>query len=251
MRKGSSFDSLLSQIESEKARIDAEAQTKKASPARGRGQAAADASRGRRGKQGGRRSEHHFEPEVPELVSGASKDDRYAQMAVQVEQLQRDKVLAEARAAVAAATSNEGEGRRRRRKEKREAEQRERIAQEAIEKGIDPDLMLDDSVVEIAQGATVGDFSDALGVPSSDVIKRLFLLGQVLTVTQSMSDELIELIADDMGRKGHASPRATTSSRAAQRGSCCCNWARSAAGVLFSRDSPLVEISLQEERQRY
>ena len=201
MRKGSSFDSLLSQIESEKARIDAEAQTKKASPARGRGQAAADASRGRRGKQGGRRSEHHFEPEVPELVSGASKDDRYAQMAVQVEQLQRDKVLAEARAAVAAATSNEGEGRRRRRKEKREAEQRERIAQEAIEKGIDPDLMLDDSVVEIAQGATVGDFSDALGVPSSDVIKRLFLLGQVLTVTQSMSDELIELIADDMGRK--------------------------------------------------
>ena len=103
--------------------------------------------------------------------------------------------------AVAAATSNEGEGRRRRRKEKREAEQRERIAQEAIEKGIDPDLMLDDSVVEIAQGATVGDFSDALGVPSSDVIKRLFLLGQVLTVTQSMSDELIELIADDMGRK--------------------------------------------------
>ncbi|WP_455164635.1 translation initiation factor IF-2, partial [Slackia exigua] len=61
--------------------------------------------------------------------------------------------------------------------------------------------MLDDSVVEIAQGATVGDFSDALGVPSSDVIKRLFLLGQVLTVTQSMSDELIELIADDMGRK--------------------------------------------------
>ncbi|WP_039993465.1 translation initiation factor IF-2 [Slackia sp. CM382] len=201
MRKGSSFDSLLSQIESEKARIDAEAQTKKASPARERGQAAADASRGRRGKQGGRRSEHHFEPEVPELVSGASKDDRYAQMAVQVEQLQRDKVLAEARAAVAAATSNEGEGRRRRRKEKREAEQRERIAQEAIEKGIDPDLMLDDSVVEIAQGATVGDFSDALGVPSSDVIKRLFLLGQVLTVTQSMSDELIELIADDMGRK--------------------------------------------------
>ncbi|WP_314651352.1 translation initiation factor IF-2 [Slackia exigua] len=201
MRKGSSFDSLLSQIESEKARIDAEAQTKKASPARGRGQAAADTSRGRRGKQGGRRSEHHFEPEVPELVSGASKDDRYAQMAVQVEQLQRDKVLAEARAAVAAATSNEGEGRRRRRKEKREAEQRERIAQEAIEKGIDPDLMLDDSVVEIAQGATVGDFSDALGVPSSDVIKRLFLLGQVLTVTQSMSDELIELIADDMGRK--------------------------------------------------
>ena len=35
----------------------------------------------------------------------------------------------------------------------------------------------------------------------NDFIKRLFMLGQVLTLTQSMNDELVELIADDMGRK--------------------------------------------------
>ena len=72
---------------------------------------------------------------------------------------------------------------------------------EAIEKGLDPSLVLDDSVVEIPQGATVAKFAELIGVQPNDVIKRLFLLGQVLTLTQSMGDELVELIADDMGRK--------------------------------------------------
>ena len=120
---------------------------------------------------------------------------------MQAEKLQRDKVLAEARAAVAAANTHEGEGRRKKRKEKREAEARERAELEAIERGLDPTLVLDDSVVEIPQGATVAKFAELLGVQPNDVIKRLFMLGQVLTLTQSMSDELIELIADDMGRK--------------------------------------------------
>ena len=190
----SSFDSLLSQIEAEKARISAEKANKQATaPTR------APKKQGGKG-QGGKRGGHHFEPDVPELANAAG-EDRYAQMAVQAEKLQRDKVLAEARAAVAAASNNEGEGRRKKRKEKREAAQRERLAMEAIEKGIDPDLVLDDSVVEVMQGSTVGEFAELLGVPSNDVIKRLFMLGQVLTVTQTMTDELIELIADDMGRK--------------------------------------------------
>ncbi len=189
----SSFDSLLSQIESEKNRLTAE---KAARPARG---GATGANNRKNAKGAGKRGGHHFEPDVPELSNNG--EDRYAQMAVQAEKMQRDKVLAEARAAVAAATSNEGEGRRKKRKEKREAAQRERMAQEAMERGIDPSLVLDSSVVEVMQGSTVGEFADLLGVPSGDVIKRLFLLGQALTVTQTMSDDLIELIADDMGRK--------------------------------------------------
>ena len=200
-KPASSFSSLLAQIEAENTRITAEKAAKKEQAANNknnRNDRKKGANKGGQKQQRG----HHFEPDVPELTANASgNDDRYAQMAVQAEKLQRDKVLAEARAAVAAASSNEGEGRRKKRKEKREAEQRERLAMEAMEKGIDPDLVLDDSVVEVVQGATVNEFADLLGVPSSDIIKRLFMLGQVLTVTQSMSDELIELIADDMNRK--------------------------------------------------
>ena len=176
------FDSLLSQIEAEQKRIEEQG---------------VPASEPRKGKKKQGRGEQF----VPELEAMDSGEDRYAKMAVQVEKLQRDKVLADARAAVAAASTHEGEGRRKKRKEKREAEARERAEMEALEKGLDPELVLDESVVEVPQGASVAKLSELLKVQPNDIIKRLFMLGQVLTLTQSMSDDLIELVADDMGRK--------------------------------------------------
>ena len=206
-KRKNNFDSLLSQIEAEKQRI--EAQKQQGGAARGAQAAQPGAAghkkpvkqQGRPDKKQGKKGRSATQV-VPELeVAQPKQEDRYAQMAVQAEKLQRDKVLAEARAAVAAATSHEGEGRRKKRKEKREAENRERLEMEAIERGLDPKLVLDDSVVEVPQGATVAKFAEVLGVQPNDVIKRLFMLGQVLTLTQSMSDDLVELIADDMGRK--------------------------------------------------
>lgn len=202
------FDSLLSQIESEKQRISqqgASASVRKNTRAVAQSDTAKkdtqDASRSKKhGRKGG-----HAQQYVPELENFSNNDndgaDRYAQMAVQAEKLQRDKVLAEARAAVAAAGAHEGEGRRKKRKEKREAEARERAEQHALARGLDPTIVLDDSVVEVPQGATVAKFAELLNVGPNDVIKRLFMLGQVLTLTQSMSDDLMELIADDMNRK--------------------------------------------------
>ena len=202
-RRAGGFDSLLSQIESEAKRIEEQKKQQAASPSGRKGAAQGQgAGAGRKGKKGHGKKGVRFEQIVPELEAQmAQPEDRYAQMAVQAEKLQRDKVLAEARAAVAAASTHEGEGRRKKRKQKREAEARERAELEAIEKGLDPTLVLDDSIVEIPQGATVAKFAELLAVQPNDVIKRLFMLGQVLTLTQSMSDDLIDLIADDMGRK--------------------------------------------------
>ncbi len=176
------FSSLLAQVESEEKRIKSTASSK-------------DTTKKKQGKTSRKKSSQV----VPELENGG--EDRYKQMAVEVEKLQRDKVLAEARAAVEAAKSNAGEGRRKKRKEKRAEEAREKAEAEAIAKGLDPTLVLDDSVVEIPEGASVGKFADLLGVPSGDVVKRLFLLGQALTLTQTMSDDLIELVAGDLERK--------------------------------------------------
>ena len=53
--------------------------------------------------------------------------------------------------------------------------------------------------MRVPQGSTVADLAKLLGVPTNDIIKRLFLVGTSLTVTESMSDDLIELIADDLG----------------------------------------------------
>ena len=185
----SNFGSLLDQIEAEKKRIEEQSKSvRESKPAR---------EEGRKSKKKHNRTEQI----VPELETEQVGEDRYAKMAVQVEKLQRDKVLADARAAVAAASSHEGEGRRKKRKEKRQAEARERAELEAIEKGLDPTLVLDESVIEVPQGASVAKLAEVLNVQPNDIIKRLFMLGQVLTLTQSMSDELIELVADDMGRK--------------------------------------------------
>lgn len=194
----SNFSSLLDQIQHEKERLQKQEEQKKQ-------QAAHDhvgSKKRNKSEKSHKKQRKGFEPSVPELeIQQESRgEDRYAQMAVQAEKLQRDKVLAEARAAVEAA-QHDGEGRRKKRKAKREAQARQRAEQEAIEKGLDPELVLDETVVKVPQGSTVAQFAELLGVSSNDVIKRLFMLGQVLTLTQSMSDDLIELIADDLGRK--------------------------------------------------
>ena len=200
----SNFSSLLDQINNERERLEHQKQEKaQAKKNQRNNDARGDQKNDQRGNnKKNKKQRKGFEPSVPELEQNDTSkgEDRYAQMAVQAEKLQRDKVLAEARAAVEAA-SHDGEGRRKKRKEKREAQARERAEMEALEKGLDPSLVLDDSVVEIPQGSTVAQFAELVDVSPNDVVKRLFMLGQALTLTQSMSDELIELIADDLGRK--------------------------------------------------
>ena len=127
--------------------------------------------------------------------------DRYSRMAREAEEYSREKVLEEARAAVEEA-SRESTGRRKKRKERRQEQaaqaEQERKLEEAVKQGINPDEL---DAVRVAQGVTVQELAEALGVPANDIIKRLFLLGTPLTMTQSMSDDLVELVADDLGRQ--------------------------------------------------
>src|SRR5919199_1915718 len=55
------------------------------------------------------------------------------------------------------------------------------------------------TAARVEPGATVKDLADALSVPPTQVIKVLMSLGEMKTVTQTLSTEEIELIADDMG----------------------------------------------------
>lgn len=130
-----------------------------------------------------------------------SGEDRYSRMARAAEEYNREHVLEEARAAVEEAT-RESTGRRRKRKERRQKQAKEAAEQHRIEEAIanDQDLSQLDTV-KVPQGSTVAELADLLNVPANDIIKRLFLLGTPLTMTQSMTDDLIELVADDLGRK--------------------------------------------------
>ena len=122
-------------------------------------------------------------------------------MAREAEEYNREHVLAEARQAVREA-NEESTGRRRKRKERRQRQAEEAAEQQRIEQAIanDQDLSQLDTV-KVPQGSTVADLAELLGVAVNDIIKRMFLLGEALTVTQSMSDDQIEMVAMDLGRE--------------------------------------------------
>ena len=202
-----SFTSLLDQIAQQEQILkqQAEEAAQKKAAGQGRGQHRSDRARGesrpsaaaapapsadasgrRRGKKG-RRGE-------------GDGEDRYSRMAREAEAYNRSRVLEEARVAVEEA-SRESTGRRKRRKERRQKQAEEAAMEQRIEEALanDQDLSQLDTV-KVPQGSTVQELAELLGVPANDIIKRLFLLGTPLTLTESMSDELIELVADDLGR---------------------------------------------------
>ncbi|HVF02883.1 MAG TPA: translation initiation factor IF-2 [Rubrobacteraceae bacterium] len=55
------------------------------------------------------------------------------------------------------------------------------------------------SVVRVEPGATVKDLADAMGVAPTQIIKVLMGLGEMKTMTQTLSIEEVELISEEMG----------------------------------------------------
>ncbi|MEI7889455.1 MAG: translation initiation factor IF-2, partial [Actinomycetes bacterium] len=56
-------------------------------------------------------------------------------------------------------------------------------------------------VIRVNSGSTVKDVSEYLGVPVPDVIKKLIGLGEMATLTQTLSDETIEVLAGELDRE--------------------------------------------------
>ncbi len=134
----------------------------------------------------------------------AAKDHAQRDTEAAAERFERDKILSAARAALEDAAVTENEGRRKKRKEKREREAEQRRKEEAIEQAKAAGLAPEDyDTVQISEGSTVAQVAEALEVPANDIIKRLFMLGTSLTLAQSMSNDLIELVAADLDRKVH------------------------------------------------
>ncbi|OUP39607.1 translation initiation factor IF-2 [Olsenella sp. An188] len=209
-----SFTSLLDQIAQQEQILKQQAEQAAAQKAAGQG-------RSQKRSESARSGSHHSAPvpaasAAPSAPAGESAggrrrgkkgrrgegdgEDRYSRMAREAEAYNRSRVLEEARVAVEEA-SRESTGRRKRRKERRVKQAEQAAEAHRIEEAIanDQDLSQLDTV-KVPQGSTVGDLAELLGVPANDIIKRLFLLGTPLTLTESMSDELIELVAEDLGR---------------------------------------------------
>ena len=55
--------------------------------------------------------------------------------------------------------------------------------------------------LKVPSGATVREVAEIFGVGSADVIKQLMTLGEMATLTQSLTDETVEVLAEALDRK--------------------------------------------------
>ena len=55
--------------------------------------------------------------------------------------------------------------------------------------------------VDIRSGATIKEMAEVLGIPATRIITTLMGMGEMATITQSLSDEEIELVAAELERK--------------------------------------------------
>jgi translation initiation factor IF-2 len=73
---------------------------------------------------------------------------------------------------------------------------------------IEPDLSApveevpkEEPVTGIKSGATVSEVAESLGLSAAEVIKKLMELGEMATLTQTLSDEAIQVLADGFDKK--------------------------------------------------
>ncbi len=56
-------------------------------------------------------------------------------------------------------------------------------------------------LVRINSGSTVKDIAESMGVPVPEIIKKLMMLGQMATLTQTLSDDAVGVLAEEFGKE--------------------------------------------------
>lgn len=69
--------------------------------------------------------------------------------------------------------------------------------EEKVEESLEPQIQ----VARINSGASVKEVSEAMGVPAAEIIKKLMELGEMATLTQTLSDESISVLGETFERE--------------------------------------------------
>jgi translation initiation factor IF-2 len=56
-------------------------------------------------------------------------------------------------------------------------------------------------LVRVNSGSTVKDIAESMGVPVPEIIKKLMMLGQMATLTQTLSDDAVQVLAEEFGKE--------------------------------------------------
>ncbi len=82
---------------------------------------------------------------------------------------------------------------------RRGGRRRRPLLEEPVDRG--PVVEVEPEAIKIHSGATVREVAETLGVGSAEVIKKLMGMGEMATLTQTLSDETVMLLAEELGQK--------------------------------------------------
>jgi translation initiation factor IF-2 len=82
---------------------------------------------------------------------------------------------------------------------RRGGRRRRPLLEEPVDKG--PVVEVEPEAIKVPSGATVREVAETLGLNSAEVIKKLMQLGEMATLTQTLSDETIGVIAEAFDQK--------------------------------------------------
>ncbi|PKQ21264.1 MAG: translation initiation factor IF-2 [Actinobacteria bacterium HGW-Actinobacteria-6] len=119
--------------------------------------------------------------------------ERYRQMAREAEEAQRHQNLL-AEAAKLAANSGPVKNKNKKKKDKKPVEV---VAAEEI-KVAEPAPKLSGGVISVSEATTVAEFAEALSLAPTEIIKRLMLLGELITVNMPIGRTTMEILAEDL-----------------------------------------------------
>jgi translation initiation factor IF-2 len=88
-----------------------------------------------------------------------------------------------------------------RRPGRRSRGRRRREVLEEVAAPLQADIMSRTDVVRVNSGSTVRDVAEYLGIAVADIIKKLMSMGEMVTLTQTLSDEAIAILAEEFGKE--------------------------------------------------
>ncbi len=56
----------------------------------------------------------------------------------------------------------------------------------------------DGETIRLARGSSLTDFAEKIGVDAASLVQMLFSLGEMVTATESVNDETLELLGDEL-----------------------------------------------------
>jgi translation initiation factor IF-2 len=78
---------------------------------------------------------------------------------------------------------------------------RRREVLEEVAAPLDESALTRTDVIKVQSGSTVKDVAEYLGVPVPEIIKKLMGMGEMVTLTQTLSDEAISVLAEELGKE--------------------------------------------------